>query len=172
MNTKRSVIISICIALLILVFVFILLLFSNKNSISLNIINANLEVENIKLGMLEQEVIDYWGTGEYIYGFGGHGRTYKQKGVTINFLGDVDNDFYGKVGGLVLSNPIYSILTINVGEDREFGIRILESNGFTVADYSKDIYVNGEFSIALHGGITISLIQIWFNDKDLMDRNY
>lgn len=143
-----------------------------NKKMTLNLINENLEVEDIKFGMLEQDAIQRWGSGEYIHGFGGHGREYEDKKIRLSFPGDMDNDLYGKIGSLEFSNPDFSIFTVTIGDNREIGIEELLSNGFRVADYSQDIFVNGEFSIALRGKSKIEYIQIWFMDKDLIDRNY
>ncbi|WP_158299292.1 hypothetical protein [Paenibacillus antri] len=51
-------------------------------------------------------------------------------------------------------------------------IETIQSRGFVAADESADLYVNGEFTIALRGERNIDLIQIWFQDKDLRDRVY
>lgn len=144
----------------------------DKNRLSLDDLNHNLDVADIKFGMLEEEVIELWGAGQYLHGFGGHGRDYKEQGVQISFPGDADNDLYGRVGGLELVSADHSVYAIRVGDEQEAAAQQLLSYGFVESDFSEDIFVQGEFMIALHGSPVIEFIQVWFDDKDLKDRNY
>ncbi|MFS0727671.1 hypothetical protein [Paenibacillus sp. 1P07SE] len=177
MTIKKSPV-ALLLGAIILSLLFILLVMhfkdntSQQNTISLVLLNDNLEVEDIQFSMLEEEVIQRWGEGEYIHGFGGHGREYLEKGIRVSFPGDPDNDLFGTVGSLEFSNAAYSIFTIRVGDSTESGYEKLKSHGFVITDYSEDTYSSGEFTIALRGDGQIENIQIWFEDKDLKDRNY
>ncbi|MFC4776102.1 hypothetical protein ACFO9Q_04895 [Paenibacillus sp. GCM10023252] len=122
--------------------------------------------------MNEQEVINYWGSGEYIEGFGGYGRYYSDRHVMISFSNDKENSMYGKVSSIYFSNPQYSIFSVKIGDKKNEGINKLKSNRFKPVNYADDTFERGEFSISLRGKNDINYIQILYNDKDLRDRNY
>ncbi|KRE56789.1 hypothetical protein [Paenibacillus sp. Soil750] len=154
-------------------FIILSFLWYERSKIDIDTLNKNLLIKDIKFGMSEEEVIQQWGPGEYINGMGGHGRAYNEKKVRISFSNDADNDLNGKVGSLEFSNPDYSIFSIRIGMDRLDAINHIKSNTkFKTVKYSEDIFVCGEFSIALRGKDLIEEIQIWFKDKDMTDRNY
>lgn len=143
-----------------------------QSNLDTNTINTNLEVEGIKFGMSEDDVIRLWGPGDYIYGMGGHGREYKDKRIKVSFPEDSDNDFYREVSSLEFSNPNYSIFSIKVGLDRKIAGEKLRSYQFKPVDNSEGLYVNGEFFISIQGKDNIEHILISFIDKDLRNRNY
>lgn len=142
-----------------------------RSGMTMKEINQHLDTEQLKFGMEEQAVIKNWGEGKFLDGFGGHRREYVNKNIRVSFSNDRENDLYRKVSGLTFSNPAYSIFGIKIGLKREEAIKILSNHGFDNVDYSQDIFVNGEYSIALSGQ-HIDLIEIWFNDKDLKHRLY
>jgi hypothetical protein len=156
---------------LLLVMLFIIFL-TGCSRMTLQKINEHLNAGGIEFGMSENEVVQRWGEGEYGPGFGGHFRIYEDQGIELGFAGDSDNDLYGKVSYLEMSNPDYSVYSIRPGGSKAEGIEILVQNGFQIAEYSEDTLVSGEYAIALRGGERIDFIQIFFNDKDLKDRNY
>jgi hypothetical protein len=158
-------------ALIILILILVFWYIQNKN-ISVNEMNKNLDVGEIELGMSESDVIQHWGQGEYLDGFGGHGREYKDREIRVGFPDDMDNDLYKKVSSLEFSNANFSIFSVKVGDDMDTGVERILSTGFKTADYSEDTFVNGEYSITLIGQEMIEAIRILFSDKDLKDRNY
>lgn len=139
---------------------------------NLRFINNNLNAEEIKVGKSGSDVIQLWGQGEYQDGFGGYFREYENKGIKVGFSNDSDNDLYGRVSYLEIKNPEFIIFSVRIGDKKSEGIEKLKENGFVSVDYSDDVYVKGEFSIALRGENLIEYIQIYFNDKDLKDRIY
>lgn len=170
MKWNRSL--GISLAVLLLVIVSIMLWLWQDKGIRLHDLNKHLDVDQIKLGMSESEVIHRWGEGEYRYGFGGHGRAYKEKSVRVVFPDDSDHDLYQMVSELEMSSSNHSLYAIKVGDAREVGIDIIVSEGFKPVRYSQDIYQNGEFFIMINGEQTIESIRVWFEDKDLKDRYY
>lgn len=171
LQKKQTVLLSLLGAALV-VSIVILFVLPDRTRLTLDGLNQNVKVAEIKMGMMEEDVITLWGTGEYVHGFGGHGREYADYGVRISFPGDSDNDLYGRVGGLELQSSEHSVYGIKVGEDRQTAKEKLEKYGFSESDFSPDIFVQGEFMIGLHGDPAIEFIQIWFDDKDLKDRQY
>lgn len=172
MLQRKQIILAGLLGALCIISIVILFLLPGNDRLSLDRLNQQLKVAEIKMGMLEEEVIAFWGMGEFIHGFGGHGREYQEQGVRISFPGDADNDLYGRVGGLELLKSDYSIFGIHVGEEREQAIHKLVANGFKESEFSDNIYEQGEFMIGLHGEQLIEFIQVWFDDKDLKDRVY
>ncbi|MBH5317656.1 hypothetical protein I6N90_07560 [Paenibacillus sp. GSMTC-2017] len=166
---KASVLLSILLIIICVALLWFLIL--KQDEISLETINENITVENIKLGMSEQDVIALWGEGIRHEGFGGFQRDYKNKGILIGFSGDRDNDLYGRVSSLQISNSKYSIFSIKVGEDRESSIASLVTEGFKSNKEHLDLYENGEYCIQLDG-VKVETITIWFADKELKDRIY
>ncbi len=134
-------------------------------------INNNLYVGEIKLGMKESEVIERWGQGEYLEGFGSHGREYQGHGIRFSFADDHDNDLYGKVSSLEFSNPEYSVYAVKAGDSRERAVERILAAGFKKSS-SPEILVHGEYSIILRGQEVIEAIGVTFSDKDLKDRIY
>jgi hypothetical protein len=103
-------------ALLVILIPFLLIIWGKTSSqLNLNSVNKNVDIEENKFGMMEENVIKEWGTGELISaGEGGYSREYKSKGIRIGFpLSDTDNDFYGKVGELYFTNPEFSAWGVN-----------------------------------------------------------
>ncbi|NMO98179.1 hypothetical protein [Paenibacillus lemnae] len=176
MNVNRRIKPALVAGIASLVLVVFMIYFQHQSSfkkrIDLETINSNLYVGDIEFGMTEYELIRRWGPGEYLYGFGGHGREYKDQLIRVSFSDDKDNDLYGRAGSMEFSNPSFSIFSIKVGEDREAGIEKLKFNGFMSTDFNDDIYMNGEFTITLYGEKAIEYIQISFHDNDLRDRIY
>lgn len=156
----------------ILFLVIIIWSLQNQQSISLTEINKELDIEDIKLGMPESEVIRLWGEGEYLPGMGGHGRAYKDKGIVVSFPDDKDNDLYKNVSSLEISNSNCSLFSVKVGGDRKAGVNEIVSKGFKPVEYAQDIFVNGEFSIMMNGQDKIESMNLWFEDRDLRDRVY
>lgn len=136
---------------------------------TLDDLNDQLDVEQIKLGMTEDEVIRLWGDGEYWPGFGGHARDYKDKMATLGFAGDRDNDLYGRVSTLTIKNSNFSVYNIHIGDPRDEANKKLLKNSFIQTNH---YFERGEFMISLSGEESVSMIQVWFLDKDLRDRVY
>ena len=84
----------------------------SKTERDVNETNRHINVDKIKFGMNEQEVIQLWGNGVFREGFGGYGREYNNKRVELSFLSDEDNDLYGTVSGIRISNQSYNIFGI------------------------------------------------------------
>lgn len=171
LQKKQTILLSLLGAALV-VSIVVLFVLPDRTSLTLDGLNQNMKVADIKMGMMEEDVIALWGTGEYVHGFGGHGREYAEYGVRISFPGDLDNDLYGRVGGMELQSTDYSVYGIKVGDDRQFAKEQLQKHGFAESEFSPDIFVQEEFMIGLHGDPAIEFIQIWFDDKDLKDRQY
>lgn len=167
----RKYIFSIISLLIVLMLSYYFYSFANAAKI-LRMMNANLEIEGIRLGMTEDEVISRWGPGEYVEGFGGHARNYADKAAMVSFPNDQDNDLYGRVSSIYFSSPEYSIFTVKIGDSMTEGIQKLKSRRFKPAKFTEDTFARGEFFIALRGRSEIEYIQIWFQDKNLRDRNY
>lgn len=172
MLQKKQLILFSTVGFMFVIAVTILFLLPDKNQLSLEGFNQNLKIGDIKIGMPEEEVIELLGYGDFIHGFGGHGRHYKEQGIQLSFPGETDNDLHGRVGGFELQSPEYSVYSIKVGEERESAVQKLLSHGFTESEFSENIFVQGEFMIGLHGESAIEFIQVWFADKDLTDRSY
>jgi hypothetical protein len=147
---------------------------SMQTQFALNFINKNMDVGGIRLGMSENEVKQLWGEGEKLDGvFGGYGKVYQELQVQILFPNDKDNDLYGKVAQLMISNPDFAVFQVKVGDDKNEAAAKLISKGLEPAESGSDIYKIGEeFLIALRGTNQVESIQIWFSDKDLKDRHY
>jgi hypothetical protein len=157
-------------SLLIVFFVVVIsLYFMGAGQTTVNEINKYLNIAEIKLGMNEDQVIQLWGTGDYRGGFGGHGREYKDKKVFLGFAGDKDNDLYGSVSTIDVSNPIFSVFGIRIGDPMLKASDKIKKYGFR---FNNQIYIKDEFAVAIRGEHEVELIQIWFNDKDLKDRQY
>jgi hypothetical protein len=133
-------------------------------------INQHLDIDGVKLGMREAEVVRLWGEGEYVNGFGGHGREYKDRQISLGFAGDSDNDLYGAVSTIELRNPSSSIYGVKIGDPMEEADAQVKLHGFKLSD--NGLYVKDEFTIAIRGSHTVELLQVWFNDRDLKDRVY
>ncbi|BBH20649.1 hypothetical protein Back11_19940 [Paenibacillus baekrokdamisoli] len=144
--------------------------FRTDNRMTSKDFNNQLAFDGIQLGMTEERLIQLWGEGEHIEGFGGHIKKYKSKQTAIGIAGDSDNDFYKGVTLLETSNKQYAIYGVHVGDSVKATYAKLAKFGYK-PDFS-GIYMNGEFVISLQGKETIETIQIWFNDKDLRDRVY
>ena len=133
-------------------------------------LNENLSANGVKLYMTEIELIQLLGEGEYVEGFGGHQRNYADKKIRIGIAGDQDNDFFGRISLIEISNPNYALYGIKIGDSIDESIsRLIELNYKHLVE---NIYRNGEFVVALHGVTKVDHIQVWFDDKDLRDRNY
>ncbi len=157
-------------AVLLLAFAAWRLLFGD--SMRLERINEHLDAGGIRLGMAEEEVVRLWGQGEYVEGFGGHGRDYVDRHIRLSFPNDSDNDLYKRVAQLSFTNADYSLFGIKVGDHREDAIAKISAERFRLSEDSPNIFVNGEYSILLSGSPNLSEIMVWFADKDLRDRNY
>jgi len=142
----------------------------NQDKETLVRINDGLIIDDVKLFLKESEIINLLGEGEYIEGFGGHSRDYKELKIRIGFPDDSDNDFYGRVSSIELSNPIYSIYGIKVGDLKQESINKLDAKGYKQLE--ENLYINGEYIISLYGEGHIQKLKISFNDNDLRDRNY
>jgi len=172
MLQKKQIILISTVGLLFVVAVTILFLLPDKNRLSLEVFNQHLKIGDIKIGMPEEGVIELLGHGDYIHGFGGHGRHYAEQGLQLSFPAEQDNDLFGRVVGFELQSSEYSVYSIKVGEERDAAVEKLLSNGFTESEFSENIFVQGEFMIGLHGEAAIEFIQVWFADKDLTDVTY
>jgi hypothetical protein len=51
--------------------IVILVIFTYKARLSVSDINTNLQIDDIKFGMNEDELVRLWGNGEFHEGFGG-----------------------------------------------------------------------------------------------------
>lgn len=172
MKLKKSLIL---VGTPLIIFVLILVCFQlQSKSTTFNDINKNLDVGEIKLGMPERAVTQYWGQGELINGFGGHRREYIDMKIKVEFSDDRDNDLYQKVGSLEFTNTNYSIFLIKVGDEKNIAMKKILSNGFKPMDNAQDIFVKGEFYITFTftDQRIIESIQIAFVDKDLRNRSY
>ena len=156
--------------ILILVMIVVLFLFLfNSTEIDIDEMNANIQAD-IKLNMSEDRVISLLGPGEYIEGFGGHGRKYTDEGYFIGISGDSDDDMYGNVSSIEIRNTKSSVFGIKIGDNINSSIEKL--NEYSFKKIESNIFMNGEFGISLIGNTTIEYIQVWFQDKDLKDRVY
>lgn|GEM_PF-619145 len=144
----------------------------DDKGVSLAFVNAGLQADGVQLGMREQELVKLWGLGQYQEGFGGHFRLYPDRQSDIGIPGDRDNDLYGDVGQLEISNPQYGIFGINPGDAVAAAEETLYAQGFRPAEHDASIWASGEFTIMLRGQSEIDSIYVGFNDKDLRDRQY
>ncbi|MDQ0113962.1 hypothetical protein [Paenibacillus harenae] len=169
-RTRKMLLIGIVAAVVCAVLLTWLLLQESRDEESLIHLNENLSAAGAQFAQTEQELIASFGEGEYVEGFGGHLRTYEANGIRIGFSGDQDNDLYGLVSSIAFWDPAYAVYSINIGDDRMAAIDTLLSQGYK--HVTEGMYRNGEYIISLSGADTVELIQIWFDDKDLRDRQY
>ncbi|WP_372633613.1 hypothetical protein [Cohnella sp.] len=158
-----------------IVFIAAAVLFSGDDKdegVSMAFVNAGLRADGVQLGMREQELVKLWGLGQYQEGFGGHFRLYPDRQCDIGIPGDSDNDLYGDVGQLEISNPQYGIFGINPGDAVAAAEETLHAQGFRPTEHDASIWASGEFTIMLRGQSEIDSIYVGFNDKDLRDRQY
>ncbi|NIK80016.1 hypothetical protein FHS15_005200 [Paenibacillus castaneae] len=157
---------------IILIAILIPLLFHllKEKPISLHQFNENLSAEDIYMGLSEADLIKAWGQGEYIEGFGGHLRKYGEKSVEIGISGDNDNDLYDSISSLQFTNPDFSIYGVKIGELYETAEHKLKQSRFK--NENPEYFTHGEWVIILRGSKNVETIQIYFNDKDLLDRSY
>ncbi|WP_042162956.1 hypothetical protein [Paenibacillus gorillae] len=133
-------------------------------------LNDQLFAANIRLGMGEKELLQQYGEGMYQEGFGGYYRNYVSLKLQVGIAGDSDHDLFGRVSYLEFSNPSYSIYGIHPGVTMELSREILRERGFKLL--TEEIYHSGEISVSLHGEEEVESVQLWFDDKDLRDRQY
>lgn len=169
-RTWKMVFIGIVAAVLCAVLLTWLLLQKGRHEETLTHLNENLSAASVQLAQPEEKIIALFGEGEYVEGFGGHLRTYEGKGIRIGFSGDQDNDLYGQVSSIAFWEPAYAVYGINIGDDRQAAIDTVLSQGYE--HVTEGLYRNEEYVISLSGGAIVELIQIWFDDKDLRDRQY
>lgn len=94
--------------------------------------NPKIHIDNIKLMMTQDEVRSVIGKEEeYIHGFGGYKLAYPGKGIFLDFLNDMDTDFYNKVSAITTSNPEHQVLGVRVGQKFEEAINAIKTQGFT-----------------------------------------
>lgn len=96
--------------------------------------NPHISVEGIKLMMTEEKVKSLLGEEEeYIPGYAGCAfrLNYHSKGIYLDFLGDIDTDFYHKVNEIKITNSKYEIFNVKVGDNYEEAINIIQKRGFT-----------------------------------------
>ncbi|MFD2115768.1 hypothetical protein ACFSTH_11145 [Paenibacillus yanchengensis] len=142
----------------------------NKDKEVLSRLNDHIKINDVKLYLLEKQLIELLGEGEYIEGFGGHVRNYIAKKIKIGISEDSDNDYFGRVSSITFSNPLYSIYGIKVGDSKQEAINVLKEKGYEQLE--EDHFVNGEYVIAIYGEIQVQELKISFSDKDVSDRNY
>lgn len=135
-------------------------------------INEHLEAGGIRLGMTEEEVVRFLGQGEFVEGFGGHGRIYQERHIRVSFPNDSDNDLYRRVAQVSFTDADYALFGIRVGDRREDAISKISAERFRMSKDAPDIFVNGEYNVMLNGSPYLTEIMIGFADKDLRDRNY
>ncbi|MFC4600761.1 hypothetical protein [Cohnella hongkongensis] len=139
---------------------------------SLAFVNSELQADGVRIGMPEPELIELWGPGRYQEGFGGHLRDYPDRKCYIGIPGDRDNDLFGAIGHMEISNPGYAVFGIRPGDSIESSRETLIARGFRPLDHDASFHVSGEFTIALRGETEVQSIFVGFNDKDLADRLY
>lgn len=170
-NTRKLWIIGIAAAVLCVALVAVVILLQDRSVENVNRLNDNLDAGGVQLNLGEKQIVELLGgEGEYVEGFGGYLRTYEEKGIRIGFSGDKDNDFYGKASSVAYWKSPYSIYGIQIGDELQASIQKIQSQGYK--HLTEEMYRNGEYVIALHGTSKVELVQIWFDDKDLRDRNY
>ncbi len=145
---------------------------SEDKGASLSFVNGGLQADGVRIGMTEQELIEWWGPGHYQEAFGGHFRLYSDRQCDIGIPGDRDNDLFGAVGQLEISNPRYGIFGVKSGDSIPGAVKTLNAKGFLTSEHEASILVSGEFTIMLRGQTEVTSIFIGFNDKDLRDRQY
>lgn len=133
-------------------------------------LNRNLSVAGVQLYETQERLLERLGDGTYADGFGGFGRSYADKRLTVGFSNDPDNDFYLRVGQLEFSNPAHAVYGIQVGHPVAASILALRNRGYERV--AENVYRNGEYAIQLYGDQNIESIKIWFDDQDLRDRRY
>jgi hypothetical protein len=166
---KRLFVYILSIAAFMIIAILLFIIYNNNTTANVSDINKHMNIDQIKLGMTEEEAIRLWGVGEFQEGFGGHRREYKDRMTVLGFAGDQDNDLFNKVSSIDSNNPEYSLFDIRIGDSVLEGSEILKKHGFNI---DRDIFVKDEFTVSIRGGNEINQIQIWFNDKDLKDRQY
>jgi len=70
----------------VLVFILAAVIYTHltrNHGMALEGLNAQLQAEGLQIGMTEEQLIDIWGDGEYLEGFGGHGRKYEQRRSSV-----------------------------------------------------------------------------------------
>lgn len=167
---SNKVYIIIGIMTLIFVFIFLMFMLSKEKSLSVGAFNENFSADEIYFGMDEDDLIKAWGNGEYQEGFGGHFRKYKEKEIEIGIAGDSDHDLYGSISSIQFTNTNYSIFDVKIGDPIEATENKLALAGFE--NNTSKRFTNGEWVVQLTGKDTIDFIQIYFEDKDLRDRQY
>jgi len=160
LTRNRKIKLSILLITLIVVALIYGIYLSMQTSLTLNYLNKHLDIGGIKLGMTEHELIELWGEGKYIYGFGGHGRKYVSKATSVSITGDSDSFLYGKVSQIQLKNPEFSIFDIHIGDDRAEALSKLRTTKFRQVDSSDELFERGEFTIAIRGGDRVTELQI------------
>lgn len=169
-RTRKFVWIGIIAAVLCAALLTWLLLQKGRQVETLTHLNENLSAASVQLAQTEEKIIALFGEGDFVEGFGGYLRTYEDKGIRIGFSGDKDNDLYGQVSSIAFWEPAYAVYGINIGDDRKAAIEMLLSQGYK--HLTEGLYHNGEYVISLSGADKVELIQIWFDDKDLRNRQY
>lgn len=135
-------------------------------------LNRNLKAAGVHFNQPEKEVIALLGEGEYMGGFGGHGRDYKERGIRVDFTDDPDGSMYKRVSDVTCYGADCTIYGIKKGDaiaDAEAAV--LNQNYSKLEDQGYN-YKNGEYFITLHGDQQVESITVRFQDPALMDRNY
>lgn len=93
--------------------------------------NKNIDVEGVRLMMLETEVQALIGEAEtYIPGFGGYRLEYPNRGIFLTLLNDNDTDFYRRVKEINIMTAGYEIYGIRVGDEYDGALLTINNQGF------------------------------------------
>ena len=96
-------------------------------------VNPNINVDGIKLMTAEDKAKNILGVeDEYVLGINGCAfyLKYNTKGIYLNFLGDIDTDFYRKVNSIKIKNGKYSIYNLKVDDNYEDALKSIQKRGF------------------------------------------
>ncbi|GMK41320.1 hypothetical protein PCCS19_43760 [Paenibacillus sp. CCS19] len=135
-------------------------------------LNRNLDAAGVQFYQREAEVVNLLGDGEYMPGFGGHGRDYKDKGIRVSFIDDPDGMMYGRVSSIDYYGADCSIYGIKQGDAITEAETVLLKQNYKKLENQGFVYKNGEYWIMLQGNQQVNAISVDFRDERLMDRNY
>jgi len=165
--------------IVIVVLISIFLIFRYAQYILVWRINPNIDVNGIRLMMNEEELKKILGNeDEYVPGVNSCGfkLKYNAKGIYLDFLGDIDTDFYHKVNTIKITNEKYKIYNIKVGDNYEDALMSIQKKGFKLKkEKSSDSFWKMNAYIILEKNYendTVKSITIGIRDRVASTRIY
>ncbi|PWV94528.1 hypothetical protein DFQ01_13093 [Paenibacillus cellulosilyticus] len=135
-------------------------------------LNQHLDAAGVRFHQTEDEVVAKLGEGEYMEGFGGHGRDYKDYGIRISIPTDKNSLMFGRVDAVECYGSDCSLYGIKKGDAiKKAEAAFLDQNYSETFDQGYS-FENGEYVILLQGYEQVESFTVFFRDEDLRNRDY